>query len=363
MTSPSSYQPGSGLPIEFALAVACCRWAYSGEGENELRRLAEAVDWGCFLKACRRHRVQGLAWQALSGLDIALPAPVRIALAGDARAIAEHGLRAARESARLTAAFRDAGLPLLFLKGLALGKLAYGNAFLKMGWDLDVLVRPEDIGAAGHVLAALGHALKIPGDINTLAAWHGRRNQSLWSHSDGLFVELHSQLTELPGMLPSLTASSPSQSVEVAPGIALATLADDELFAYLCVHGGWSAWFRLKWLADVAALLHGRATEAVEVLYDRSQELGAERSTAQGLLLAHMLFATPLPPTLAERLATPVNRWLARLALRAMLHGEPTERPLGTMPIHLGHFFLRRGLGYKLAELRRKLHAVILDRL
>jgi hypothetical protein len=361
MTSPKSYQPGCGLPIEFALAVACCRWAYSGEGESEVRHLAAPADWGGFLHVCRRHRVQGLAWQALSGLDIALPAPVRIALSGDARAIAEHGLRAARESARLTGAFRDADLPLLFFKGLTLGKLAYGNPFLKMGWDTDVLVRPHDVDASGQVLAALGYALKAPRDLTALAAWHERRNQSLWRNNEDMFVELHSQLTDLPGMLPSLTACSPSQSVEVAPGITLATLADDELFAYLCVHGGWSAWFRLKWLSDVAALLHCRGAEGVETLYDRSQALGAGRAAAQGLLIAHKLFATPLPPRLADRLATPANRWLARLALRAMLHGEPTERLLGTAPIHLGHFFLKRGLGYKLAELRRKLRGLALD--
>src|SRR5215218_1661581 len=140
MTRPASYQPRPKLPIEFALAVACCRWTYSEEGGDEVRRLAGQVDWGRFLNACRRHRVQGLAWQALHGLEIVLPAPVRIALAADARVVVDQGLRAARESARLSYAFNAAGIPLLFLKGLTLGKLAYGNPFLKMGWDIDVLV-------------------------------------------------------------------------------------------------------------------------------------------------------------------------------------------------------------------------------
>lgn len=361
MISSSSYQPRLGLPTEFALAIACCRWTCSGECEGEARRLAESADWGEFLEVCRRHRVQGLAWQALSGLKIALPAPVRIALAGDARAIAEHGLRAARESARLAGAFQDARLPLLFLKGLTLGKLAYRNPFLKMAWDVDLLVRPEDVVAAGQVLGSLGYELELPRDVATLTRWHARRNQSVWRQGEGLFVELHSRVIDLPGLLPGIIACSPSQLVGVAPGIALATLADDELFAYLCVHGGWSAWFRLKWLADVAALLRGRGAEAVETLYDRSQQLGAERSAAQGLLLAHRLFATPLTPALADRLATLVNRWLARSALRGMLLGEPTGRPLGTLPMHLSHFFLKGSAGYKLAELRRKLRGVALD--
>ena len=355
MTSPASYQPRPGLPTEFALAAACCRWAYSGEGETEVRRLAETVDWGEFLKACRRHRMQGLAWQALRALKVAPPAPVRIALAGDARAVAEHGLRAARESARLADAFRAAGLPLLFLKGLAVGKLAYGNPFVKMGWDVDVLVLPADVGRAAGLLHELGYALAVPGSADRLERWHRHRNQSIWRSADGLFVELHGRAVELPGLLPAISARSPRQMVGVAPGVELPTLADDELFAYLCVHGGWSGWFRLKWLADVAALLHGRGADAIEALYDRSQQLGAERSAAQGLLLVHRLFATPLPPSLANRLASPVNRWLVRVALRVMLRGEPTKRPLGTLPLHLSHFFLKSGARFKLAELRRKI--------
>ena len=34
-----------------------------------------------------------------------------------------------------------------------------------------------------------------------------------------------------------------------------ATLGADDLFAYLCAHGAYHAWFRLKWLADIGALL------------------------------------------------------------------------------------------------------------
>jgi hypothetical protein len=138
MSRPATYQPRPALPTEFALAVACCSWTYSGQGADDVLRYAGAADWGEFLKACRRHRVQGLAWHALSGLGLTLPAPVQIALAGDARAVAGHGLRAARESARLWDAFRAAGMPLLFLKGLTLGKLAYGDPFLGAGTSMSV---------------------------------------------------------------------------------------------------------------------------------------------------------------------------------------------------------------------------------
>ena len=142
--------------------------------------------------------------------------------------------------------------------------------------------------------------------------------------------------------------------VGVAPGIDLPTLADPELFAYLSVHGASSAWFRLKWIADFAGLLHRYGPDALDGLFDQSQRFVAGRATAQALLLAAMLFDIPLPAALAGRIRTRTNLWLARAALAQMLRGEPTGRLLGTRTIHLTQFFLLDGVGYKLSELKRQ---------
>lgn len=359
MTSPVNYQPSRKLPTEFAMAAACCRWTYSGEDAEGVREFAATADWAAFLLTNRRHRVQGLAWHALSGLQVVLPAPVQIALSGDARTIADHGLRAARESARLAAAFHAAGVPMLFLKGLPVGKLAYGNPFLKMSSDIDLLVHPADVAPAASLIGELGYRLEIPGEGSSLLRWHGSRKESVWRGRDNLVVELHSRVADQPELLPTIDVSSPSQLVTIAPGIELATLADEELFAYLCVHGASSAWFRLKWVTDVAALLHGHEANDIDRLYTRSQQLGAGRAAAQALLVAKQLYGIPLPPALSERLHTPVNRWLAGVSLRALLDGEPTGRPLGTWPIHLTQFFLKSGLRYKLAEFGRQTRAAV----
>ena len=347
-------QPHRRLPAEFALAVACCRWAYSGEGSAEIRRLARHVDWGGFLASCRRHRVQGLAAHALAKLDVAPPAPVQITLAGDARAIADQGLRAARESARLASAFGDARVRLLFLKGLTIGRLAYDNPFVKMGWDIDLLVAPDDLLPAAAVLGELGYTLAIPNDAELLSHWHRSWKESIWRMPNGTIVELHTRVADQPELLPAVSVASPGQTISIAPGISLPTLADEELFAYLSVHGASSAWFRLKWIADLAGFLHRFDAAGIDRLYDRSQQLAAGRAAAQALLLGNMLFDLHLPPALAGRPDTRTNRWLARAALREMLRGEPGERLLGTRIIHITQFFLLGGLRYKLSELKRQ---------
>ena len=171
----------------------------------------------------------------------------------------------------------------------------------------------------------------------------------------GLVLELHHRVADQSQLLPTLTADSPRQRVEIAPGIELPTFADAELFAYLCVHGASSAWFRLKWVTDLAAFLHRRGAKEIETLYDHSQRLGAGRAAAQALLLAERLYALPLGEGLSTTLRkSAVGRWLARAALADLLNWEPTERLLGTRTIHLTQFFLRPGLRYKLAELGRQ---------
>lgn len=359
MPEPAISKPHYRLPAEFSLAVACCRWAYSGEGADSVGRLADMVEWGGFLAACRRHRVQGLAWHALSKLGLSPPAPVQIALAGDARAIADQGLQSASESARLARAFQAAGIPLLFLKGLTIGKLAYGNPFVKMGWDIDLLVAPDHLARSAAVLRKLGYSLSIPDDGRRLAHWHRSWKESIWRRADGIVVELHTRVADQPRLLPAISVASSAQTVGIAPGIDLQTFADEELFAYLCVHGASSAWFRLKWLADLAGFLHRNAAGSADALYARAQELGAGRAPAQALLLAHWLFAVPLSPALVGRLNSRTDNWLARAALSDMLHGEPSERLLGTRNIHLTQFFLLDGAGYKLSELKRQVrHAI-----
>lgn len=350
-----SYQPQLRLPNEFALAAACCRWTYSGHGADEVARLANQADWGNVVAACRRHRVQALVWNCLHCLQIKMPAAAEIAIEGDAQAVAKDGLRAARESLRLSESFARAGIKLLFLKGLALGRLAYREPYLKAAWDIDLLIRPQDVDEAAVLLGRLGYAPMIPSKAGLLAAWHRSRKESVWRGADGTIVELHGRVADQDELLPSLTAESPSQLVEVGAGISIPTFADEEQFAYLCVHGASSAWFRLKWITDLAAWLHRRGPVETERLFEASQRLGSGRAAAQGLLLANWLYGTPLTPSLASRLGSRANRWLAKTAMHCLLAGEPTGRPLGTLRIHLSPFFLKPGVRYKIGELGRQL--------
>ena len=351
---------------EFRLVVECCRRAFSDDGgDGRIHSLSAAVDWGRFAQLVRFHRVHGLAWNALRSAGADAPPELEAALSTDARDIAATNLRIAAEARELRSAFDQAGLRLLFVKGLTVAALAYPRPMLKMGWDIDVLVAQSEVTDAAAILIARGYRRTVPGAAVDLTGWHARRKESVWSRPEQrLHVELHSRLADNRRLIPTIGIDSPRRDVEIADGIALPTLARDELFAYLCVHGASSLWFRLKWITDLAALLADCRPAEIERLYRRSQELGAGRAADQALLLADQLYGTLDGSDLGDRLESDrMSRWLASAALRQLAGNpngrEPTDSPLGTLAIHWTQLLLLPGIGFASGEAARQLRDAV----
>ena len=345
---------------ELSFVIECCRSAFR-DCETRSPLSCEALDHARVVRLARFHRVQGLVWKAAGGecggeLD---------ALRDDAAAIAASNLQAAGECSNLLADFEQAGIPLMFLKGLPLGALAYGSAAVKSGVDVDLLIAPGDIDRAAALLESRGYLLTIPNRAPALVGrWHRIRKESVWvAPNSGVQIDLHTRVADNPKMIPTIGVQSPRRLVDIGNGIALPTLGPTETFAYLAVHGASSAWFRLKWISDFAALLAGMSPPELGELYRKSLQLGAGRATAQALLLADRLFGALANNAAlkAELLRDRGNRLLYRAAL-AQLAGrpepiEPTASSLGTLRIHWTQFLLMPGLEFKSSELVRQARA------
>lgn len=352
------------LSPEFRLAAACCRWPPGPDRDTVVRASTGGIDWPRFLAVARRQRVEGLVNDALRHAGSPVPPDVAGELSSTGAQIARLNLAFAAESRRIALEFGRDGLAFLFVKGASLDMLAYGTLALKRARDIDLLVAREDVARTCALLADAGYHRVLPGpevSAERFPRWLELCKETSWRHPlSGILVELHTALVDNPLLLPGVDAAAPSQIVDLGGGISVRTLRTEELFAYLCVHGATHAWSRLKWIADVAALLSRFEPPQIERLYRRSLELGVGRCSGQALLLCHRLFETELPPALLDELrGDRVLRWLAGLALGAMAgsdaHTELDDTVFGTVPIHLSHFALGRGWRFKSAELRRKL--------
>jgi hypothetical protein len=344
---------------EFRLAVYCCATSFRGSDARP-RLTAANVKWPSFLELARFHRIEGLGWNALASNGLSLPDGVQAALAEAASAIAAHNLRMAADCRALLNAFNGANIPLLFLKGLPLGALAYANPALKSAIDIDLLIDPADLQCAANLLRSAGYEFVGPrafSDDRGLHEWHRGWKESVWAKAD-LQIDLHTRTADNPRLISTIDAHSPRRLVLVSADVELPTLADEEQFAYLAVHGASSAWFRLKWISDFAGFVHGKSAEELTHLYRRSQELGGGRAAGQALLLADELFGTLEG---CDALAGEMRRDRSIVSLyRTALHLvtgepiEPTARRFGTFPIHRTQFQLMPGIGYKAAELSRQ---------
>lgn len=341
---------------EFRLLVDCCRSAFTAA---EVGGVPLPINWERFLSLACRHRVEAFAWRALRE-DPHVPGQIARTLAEQYALTAESNLRAASESRRLMQAFDQSSIPLIFVKGLTVAALSYADPLLKRSCDIDLLVPGQQVEDAAAVLRHLGYDRQIP-KSGSLSAWHRHHKESVWKHEQtGQQIDLHCRLTDSPMLLPQVGIETEVQMVEIVPNVRIPTLARDELFAYLCVHGASSAWFRLKWVADFAGLLTSCSTDEIDDLYRKSGELGAGRAAGQALLLANRIFATRISGKLLRELrSSAATRLLAEVASQQLqVEREPTERFLGTAAIHWTQLLLQPGLKFAVLEGRRQVSAL-----
>ena len=346
-----------GLAAEFLLAAACCRRPVSPARDAALRAAAAQVrDWVGFLRQVERHRIVDVVHDALPAAGPAVPADIVAKLSVRNMAATQYHRLLLEDLSSLKRAFDAAGIAFLVLKGAPLAQIAYGSAIGKQTRDIDLLVAPDDAKAAFDVLKSQGYAALPPAVGISEAQFdallrYGREIEA--RRPGGRLVDLQWRAAENPTLLDGIDVRSPAQEVELRDGLVVRTLAADDLFAYLCVHGAYHRWSRLKWLADLNAMMAATAAD-VSRLYRHAQKIGAGLCAGQALLLSHRLFDLPLPAAVAAELEA--NQRVLRLvniARDAMAEPLVANKPLHAVSGGLyTQFLLGRGWRFFAAQCR-----------
>jgi hypothetical protein len=335
-------------------------WPPSDRRTEAIRTAAAGpLDWARFLRVARRHQVIGLVHEGITRVQPDVPSEIAGEIGARASTLVRENLAIARESVRLQHLFDDADLPILVVKGAPLAMLAFSNVGLRSAQDIDLLVAYETLPAATELISGVGYRRYDPPaditDTKLRLVMPLRKDLAFVHQTSGLQLELHWRL-----FLNSHAVAEPSMSqsrvVSLAGGAGLRTMGEEDLFAYLCMHGALHWWNRLKWLADINALIASVQEDDLERLVRAAQARGAGRAAAQALLLCRRLFQTPIPTSLTAELDSSLTmRWLEATAVKAMTtgHGEddPHEVRFGTTRGSISTFLLGRGWRYQLAEL------------
>jgi len=291
----------------------------SADRTAQIVALATAgVDWTCVERIAARHRVSGLVREALAHAGLAVPPGI----AGRAHRIMTSALRNTGEALRLQALLEKAGIEPLFLKGSALAMRAYGTIVVRDSVDIDMVVPAGDVARAWDLLEQAGYVMTAPArplPPGPLRIYQAISKDSAHFHRERrIRLELHWRLSDAGGDA-GMPPPSQHRLVPIPGAGALRTLADGPLFAYLCMHGSGHAWARLKWLADIAALI-GTSADGGAALWAEAQARGATRPAASAIMLANAMLGTPLPPGFVPPRSTRLTL-LNRLASRVMTAG------------------------------------------
>jgi len=350
---------------EFRLAAACAMWPPSDRRIGAIRAAASGIlDWPRLLRVSRRHRVVRLVDDGLTRAKLALPPEIADEIGARSAELASESLMMAAEALRLQRVFDEAGLPVLFVKGASLAVLAFGTLGLSSPQDIDLLVPLETLPTVSALIARAGYRRFDPppevSDAQLRRLLPLRKDFGFIHEATGLQLELHWRLFLNPYAMASVPLMARSRIVPLTGKQGLRTLGEEDLFAYLCMHGALHCWNRLKWLADINALLAAAPEGDIERLVHAAEARGAGQAAAQAMLLCWRLLGTPLPARLTATLGrSAIERWLEATALNAMTRGQGEDDPhdvrFGTTRGSLSSFLLSRNWRYWLTELNNHL--------
>ena len=231
--------------------------------------------------------------------DDAVDQPARSARLVDS----QRGLLLAGKLIQLLSIFRDAGIPVMALKGPALSQLLYNDFAKRQFNDLDLLVSRADAPTGIKLLKANGYILDsafawCPDDILI------RLNSELsFDGACGTPIDLHWEIAPKGFAFhfdPAILWST-ARSVRIA-GWEVPCPEPEALLLYLCVHGAKHMWSRLQWLSDVARLVEITPEMSWKQIFDLAARTGCTRVVLLGLLLAERLLGAPVPDVVQERI-------------------------------------------------------------
>lgn len=311
------------------------------------------TDWGALIRLAERHRVVPALATAATGLIEGPPEPVAARLSALAQQAAFDELALAATVREIISVLEQRGIGCIVLKGVPLSLMIHGRLGMRTSRDIDILVAPRDASAALDGLEGMGFYRR---DASTALPVLMRRHKDVELLHDGRrqIVELHWRLFDNACLLPLPADMAPGR-VALPPAGQCAVLPERLTLLYLANHGAQHGWSRLKWLADLAALLAPMGADGIAALYVGTGWAEGRRSMAQALLLCGALFGWPVPDAVLRDAGRDWRiRMLLRIALRVLAGSGEREIEavsFATTRKNISHYLLRSSPRYLWNEL------------
>ncbi len=285
---------------ENELLRLCAASILPEERAPRLRALAQKpLDWAYFQEQAVFHRVFPQAYRALTSTAVDGLAPeIREGLHSLYFNNLARNLAIEKELVRVLEALSQAGVTAMPYKGPVLAETSYGELGLRQFNDLDILIRESDLDAAVSALIGLGYDSEFPDSPARRKRLRAHLRDFAFRRPNGpCAVEVQWRLAQRYHPLFRDPARVWARlRYESLAGLPVRTLSPEDTLMVLCLHGLYHSWQRLQMVSDVAQSMRaGRVLDWDKMLAD-AREQGALRILLLGLLLAHNILESPLPP-------------------------------------------------------------------
>jgi hypothetical protein len=247
-------------------------------------------DWGALFARAERHGLAGVLLDAFRGRAIAVPADVERPVA--TREVAREADYAAHLDMLRAIDAALGSIRAVALKGPLLAGRLYARPSARTSTDIDLLVAPDDIVAAGQALARVGYR---PWDHPREDHFRRRGHHLHFLHDAAPPVELHFHAFRgFGGMLSSDPVVARSVAAPGHLGAIRVPSPEDEL-AYLAVHAAGHRFMKLGWLYDLHLLLARLTPDQVEGAVTIAGASGMSRPVLLALEATRATFGAALP--------------------------------------------------------------------
>lgn len=250
--------PNNVYSLEFELALSCS--ALDKEWVIEVLRkieISSEFSENDFLILLKRHHLSELAFQKLNGNTF-----FSESFHEQLKQLAEFNqlksIKGLATQIKLQEFFKAKGIDSIFLKGILLSHLYYGDIAKRNLVDIDVWVPDFHFEEVKLFLDTLGYS-------STLNQYKWNQTQLRFLHNcnhDEIFInlsdltapvlELHWKLRNALGnfMFNPILDQQHLMKVELGE-VHFSVFNHVDQFIFLCVHGAEHGWFKLKWLVDL----------------------------------------------------------------------------------------------------------------
>jgi hypothetical protein len=190
-----------------------------------------------------------------------------------------------RVTVEVVTALREAGIRALVIKGPVFARWLYGDGALRSYDDSDLLVAPDDVAAASHILRSLDFELLVePSDAYAEAM--GPKHAYCWKRGahDGQLVDLHDSLAgaEADKEIVWAALSRETESIRVG-GIEIEATGPAANAVIVALHAAMNGPTHEGSVEDLTRALTLAGFETWSAAADLAREIGAEEVFAAGL--------------------------------------------------------------------------------